>query len=535
MRKTRSGWFAFIALVWFATPALGQAPSQGMARLGTVEFKVECSPAAQSQFNTAMALYHSYAWPQSVAAFKAVAVTDPSCGMAHWGHAASLLGNPFVWPTGLTSQLLDDVIALLDAAKSAGLKSQREHDYVAAVGIFVRDHAAKPHAQRMQAYDDAMARLMARYPEDTEAKVLSAVITSANFVPADKTYTNQMRAAAILEPLFAAKPNHPGVAHYLIHSYDYPPIAHMGLGAAQAYAGIAPDAAHALHMPSHIFTRVGYWKESVAANQESSRVAGGATFDGHHASDYMVYAHLQLAQDRAARKAMASSLGLKAIDNFAAAYAYAAMPARLALEYGDWAAAAVLPLSPGADVYPWTKYPHAEAVNAFARGVGAARAGNAAGASEQKIRLAALRDAAASMGLSFWVEQIDIQRAVVDGLGLCAEGRRAECIDALKAAAVREDAIEKHVVTPGPVVPARELLAEMLLAQDKNADALREYEAVMKKEPNRYRAIAGAMAAAGKAGDPTKARALAAELQKLGGDADTQRATLVEAKRIAGK
>ncbi len=535
MRKILPGWFALIALIWFSAPALGQIHSHGIARLGTVEFKVECSPAAQSQFNTAMALYHSFAWPQSVAAFKAVAAADPSCGMAHWGQAVSLLGNQFVWPTGLSPELLDNVIALLDAAKFAGLKTQRENDYVAAVGIFVRDHAARSHVQRMQAYDEAMAQLMARYPEDVEAKVLSAVITSANFVPTDKTYKNQMRAAAILEPLFAAKPNHPGIAHYLIHSYDYPPIAHMGLSAAKAYAVIAPDAAHALHMPSHVFTRVGYWREPIAANQESSRVAGEATFDGHHAIDYMVYAHLQLAQDRAAQKALARSLGMKAIDNFAAAYAYAAMPARLALESGDWATATALPLSPGADVYPWKKYPHAEAVNAFARGVGAARSGNAAGAIEQKIRLVALRNSAANMGLPYWVEQIDIQRAIVDGLGLCAEGRKAECLDALKASAAREDATEKHVVSPGPIVPARELLAEMLLAQDKSADALHEYEAVMKKEPNRYRAIAGAMVAAERAGEHTKARVLAVELQKLGGEADAHRASLIEAKRIAAK
>jgi hypothetical protein len=248
----------------------------------------------------------------------------------------------------------------------------------------------------------------------------------------------------------------------------------------------------------------------------------------------MVYAHLQLAQDVAAQTAMRQSLGMKPIDGFGAAFAYAAMPARIALERGDWAAAAALPLTPAADAYPWKKYPQAEAVNAFARGIGAARTGNAAAAREQQTRLVALREAAKEAKLTYWVEQIDIQAALLGALALCAEGKPAECIDGLRAAATREDATEKHVVTPGPLVPARELLAEMLLAQKKLADALREYEAVMAKEPNRYRTLAGAMAAAQGAGDQAKARAIAAELRKLGSDADSQRDSLQQAKQLAG-
>lgn len=534
MSSNRLAWVTASVLSLAAPAALAQSHDHGVARLGMVKFDVSCVPAAQAQFHTAMALYHSFAWPQALAAFKAIAVADPACGMASWGRAVSLLGNPFVWPTGLTPQLLDDVVAALDAAKAAGLKNQREQDYVEAVGAFVRDHASRPYPQRIQAYDDAMAQLIVRYPDDMEAQVLSALITSANFNPTDKSYSNQLKAAAILEPLFKVHPDHPGAAHYLIHSYDYPPIAEKGLTAAHAYATIAPDAAHALHMPSHIFTRVGMWKESVASNLESARVAGDATFDGHHAADYMVYAHLQQAQDKAASKAMQSSLALKPVDNFAAAYAYAAMPARLALESGDWPAAVGLALTPAADAYPWKKYPHAEAVNAFARGVGAARAGNTAAAREQQARLTGLRDAARELKLAYWVEQIDIQAALVGALALCAEAKPGDCIDGLRAAAAREDATEKHVVTPGPLVPARELLAEMLLAQGKPGDALVEYEAVMRKEPNRYRATAGAMAAARGAGDQTRARALAAELVRLGDEADTQRASLQQARQLAG-
>ena len=247
---------------------------------------------------------------------------------------------------GLTPERLNEVTAALDAARAAGLRTDRERDYVEAVRAFLRDHASTPHAQRLQAFDTAMAQVAARYPDDIEAAILSALITSANFDPADKTYANQLKAAGILEPLYKNIPNHPGIAHYLIHSYDYPAIASKGLDAAKAYARIAPDAAHALHMPSHIFTRVGYWKESIAANRESARVAGDATFDGHHASDYLVYAHLQLAQDEAARQAMQQSYRMKPVDNFGASFAYAAMPARFALERGDWAAAANLALTP---------------------------------------------------------------------------------------------------------------------------------------------------------------------------------------------
>jgi hypothetical protein len=405
MRLTRLSWLV-AGLTCLTTTTLAQSHHHGMARLGTVEFKVDCSAPAQAQFNTAMALYHSFAWPQATAAFKSIAAADPSCGMAHWGLAMTLLANPFVWPDGLNAARLNETAAALEAAAAAGLKTERERDYVGAFGAYVRDHAAKTHAERLRALDAAMEQVAKRYPDDREAQILSALFTSANFDPTDKAYTNQLKAARVLEPLFKAYPNHPGIAHYLIHSYDYPPIADQGLGAAKAYAEIAPDAPHALHMPSHIFTRVGYWQESIAANRESARIGGDATFDAHHASDYMVYAHLQLAQDAAAAKAMQQSLAMKPIDNRAAAFAYAAMPARIVLERGDWTAAAALSLD-RAEGYPWQKYPHAEANNAFTRGVGAARAGNAPAAREQRTRLIALRDAAKGLKLDYWVEQID--------------------------------------------------------------------------------------------------------------------------------
>jgi hypothetical protein len=286
-------------------------------------------------------------------------------------------------------------------------------------------------------------------------------------------------------------------------------------------------------MPSHIFTRLGYWRESIEANRASSRVAGDATFDAHHAHDYMVYAHLQLAQDRAAREALELSRGMKLVDNVAAAYAYAAMPARLALERNDWKEAMDLPLTPGADTYPWKKYPQSEAVNAFARAIGASLAGNAAAAKEQQARLLALRDAAKEANLGYWVEQIDIQADIAGSLALCAEGTSEACIEGMRRAAAREDATEKHVVTPGPIIPAREMLADLLLASGKAGDALREYEAALNKEPNRYRAVLGAARAASRTGNESRARELFKQLAELGQDADSGRDGLEEARRAA--
>ncbi len=505
-----------------------------LARLGKVEFEVECSAAAQEKFNHAMALYHSFVWPAAAEAFEAVAAADPDCGMAHWGRAMTMLDNPFVWPANLPPQKLDDVTALLESARTSGLETEREMEYVDALSELVKDHAKVDHRTRMGAYTEAMAALAARYPDDMEASILSALATSANFNPADKTYANQLEAASILEPLFAAHPDHPGLAHYLIHSYDYPPIAEQGLEAAKSYARIAPDAPHALHMPAHIFTRVGHWHDSVAANRASAQAAGDETYAAHHANDYMVYAHLQLAQDQAAQQVLAQSQAMKAIDHFAAAYAYAAMPARLALERDDWKAAADLTLVPAADTYPWEKYPHAEAINAFARGVGAARSGNTAAAMAQHARLLALRDRANEAKLAYWVEQISIQADVVRGLNLCTEGKPQECLDVLQEAATREDASEKHVVTPGPILPAREVFADMLLASERAGDALNEYEAVLRKEPHRYRALAGAMMAAQQAGDTEKAGSLAAEVLSQGTDADSEPETLKVARQLAG-
>jgi len=365
--------------------------------------------------------------------------------------------------------------------------------------------------------------------------VLYGLITSVNFDPSDKKYTNQLKAAKLLEPIFTALPEHPGVAHYLIHSYDYPPIAKDGLSAARRYSKIAPDASHALHMPSHIFTRVGDWGASVEANRVSADSAKGSIPNRVHAYDYMVYAHLQQGQEKAAAEVIARMKEvLLTSDHLATAYGFAAMPARYALERGAWKEAASLPLYPAATAYAWNKNPQAEAVNAYARGIGAALSDDAAAANTEVERLQKLRDAAAAAKFTYWIEQLDIQAEVVKGLAAIASGKHAEGIATLRKAADREDATEKHAVTPGPIAPARELLAYTLLNAGGAGDALVEFEKVMKIEPNRYRTIAGAAQAARNANDMAKARMYSKQLIEIAAKADSPRTELAEAKRTLG-
>jgi hypothetical protein len=506
-----------------------------LERLGKVEFRVDCNAAAQQEFNRAMALYHSFAWTPAIQSFTRVAQADPSCGMADWGRAMANLDNPFAWPANLTSAKLDAAAAALDDARAAGLKTQRERDYVEAVSLLLRDRERLDYPTRMNAYVEGMAKLAASYSDDTEASIVSALFLSANFDPKDKTYANQLKAAKILEPLFQAQPDHPGAAHYLIHSYDYPPIAKHGVEAARAYAKIAPDAPHALHMPAHIFTRLGYWRDSIESNRASANAASEAEFDGHHAADYMVYAHLQLAQDQEARKALEQSRARRPVEHWAAAFAYAAMPARLALETGAWKEAATLSLQPSPEAYNWKKFPQAESINAFARGVGAALSDDAAAAEAEVKRLQTLRDAAAANRLGYWAEQIDIQGEIVRGLAIRAMGKLEESLADLEKAANREDATEKHAVTPGPLLPAREILADVLLAAGRHGEALLAYERVLAKEPNRYRATLGAARASQAMGDAAKARTYYSQIVDLGNDADSARDGLEEARQIVGK
>jgi len=381
-----------------------------------------------------------------------------------------------------------------------------------------------------------MEQLAQRHPDDHEAAIFHALALNMTIVPTDKTYANQLKAAAILEPVFARQPQHPGVAHYLIHTYDFPPIADKGVGAARRYAAIAPASPHARHMPSHIFTRVGSWQESVDSNRSSAAVADQA--GRLHAQDYMVYGHLQLGQDADARKVLEEVRAIPSITMehplvFASGYAISAIPARYALERGQWAEAAALTLP--ASEFQWSRFPQTEALVVFARGLGAARTANVAGARQDTERLGALHATLTQMKQGYWAEQVDIQRQILQAWIARAEGRVDDSLRLMRAAADAEDATEKHIVSPGPLVPARELLGEMLLEANRPAEALAAFEASQRKEPNRLRGFLGAARAAKAAGDTARARTNYDQLVKLTARGDGERPEIREAKTFLGR
>ncbi len=522
--------FAFAALTGLLCASSVAAQERtGAERLGKVQFPVSCSPAAQQEFERAVALLHSFWFDAAGKGFVAVVQADPACAMGHWGEAMTHLFSPNPFVGVPTPKGLQAGCPVVDRAKAAGAKTPREKDYIGAVESLCKDRDKADQRARVVAYEQAMAALAARYPEDREAAVFYALALNVTASPADKTYANQLKAASILEKVFAEQPNHPGVAHYLIHSYDYPPIASRGLSAARRYAGIAPSAPHALHMPSHIFTREGFWVESIESNQTSAAAAKDH-FNKLHAMDYLAYAYLQMAQDVAAKRVLDEmhALGKPNVEHFVTGYALAAIPSRYALERRRWAEAASLTLSPSD--FPWSRYAQSEAVLVFARGLGAARSGNVAVARQSADRLQVLRETLTAAKLGYWAEQADIQRRTVAAWLARAAGKAQEALPLLRAAADAEDATEKHPVTPGPLVPGRELLGEMLLEAGQHREALKEFEASMRIEPNRFRGLYGAARAAELSGDREKARTYYQKMLALSAKADTERPERVEAK-----
>jgi hypothetical protein len=423
-------------------------------------------------------------------------------------------------------------LAAIQKAKAVGAKTDRERDYIEALRVFYTDYDKIPHASRVQAYLKAMEKLAQKYPNDDEAQILYAITLNVAASPNDKTYANQLKGAAILEPIFQRKPRHPGVAHYLIHLYDTPALAERGLDAAKRYAAIAPAAPHAQHMPSHIFTRVGAWEDSISSNAASAQAAkADKDFDGQlHAMDYMVYAHLQLGQDEKARAVVSEMLaGTGANPNvFVGAYALAASPARYAMERGDWRGAAELQVRP-------SKFAYVDAMTHFARAVGAARSGDVSAAKAEAAKVAELREKLREEKNAYWTEQVDIQAQVANAWILYAEGKHDEGLKAMSAAADAEDQTEKHPVTPGVPTPARELYGAMLLDRGIAGEALAAYEATLRKEPNRFNAMAGAAKAAERLGDAAKAKDYAQRLLAMARDADAVRPDLAQARAQLAK
>lgn len=511
-------------------------------QFGEVSFPVSCNAAAQKEFNRAMALFHSFWFDPAKRSFAKVLEHDSMCGMAHWGIAIMSMGNPFTWPANSNAAKAGAPAAA--EAQRVGAKSERERDYIAALSAFFKDWKTTEFRPRALAFEKAMEGVAAKYPKDDEAQMLYALVLNITALPTDKTFANQSKAAAILEPLFKKYPNHPAAAHYLIHNYDYAELAEKGLPAARVYAGIAPSVPHALHMPSHIFSRVGLWQEMVDGNRAAYRAAkaelkdttlGIGTYDALHAMDYMVFGHLQQAQDKAAKQ-LVDEVGATRkvnVENLAAAYAFAAMPARYALERGDWAQAAKLSLSPS-DL-AWNKFPQAEAILVFSRGLGAARSGDLAAARKDAERLQMLKDAMTAAQNTYWAGQTDFQIKTINAWITLAEKRNDEAVQLMRAAAEAEEASDKHPITPGNVVPSRELLGEMLMATNQPAQALIEFERSLKRDSNRFRGIYGAARAA-EASDNRKAAAdYYRKLQALTAGRDSERPELTQAKAFLAR
>jgi hypothetical protein len=487
-------------------------------RLGKVHFPTSCNAAVQGDFDRSVALLHSFWFSAAIASFQDVAEKDAGCAMAHWGIAMSWWGNPF---GGYRSpHALENGKAAVDKAIAAHAATERERDYIAAVALLFKDSDRTEQRTRTLAYEKAMEKIAAKYSDDPEARIFYALSLDQTNLPTDKTYANLLKAAAILEKEFVTQPDHPGIAHYIIHSYDVPSLAPKALDAAARYAKIAPDAPHALHMPSHTFTRVGLWQKSIETNIASAAAArkDNAPSEELHALDYQSYAYLQMAQDQAANRVLQQipAIGARIHANAAGAaapapagwYALAAIPARYALERNAWGEAAKL--SPQPSEFPWV-----EAITYFARALGAARSGDTAAAANDVNRLQRLAATLKESGDMYWGGQVEIQAKGASAWTAFAEGRKEEALAAMREAVALEDRTEKSAISPGPIKPARELLGEMLLEMGRPAEALAEFEATMQKEPNRFRGVYGAAVAAERSADPEKAKAYYTQLLKI--------------------
>ena len=526
-----------------AVPGLARAQTEDHSQhtgaassgVGTVSFETSCAPAVKDAFNHAVAELHSFWFPEARAGFEGVLKTDPACAMAYWGIALTQWGNPFAGlraPAAIAAGK-----AAIDKGQATGSPTPREKGFINAVaGLF---SSADPGTQRARvlAYEKATEAVAAQNPGDIEARIFWALAITQTALPTDKSFAQNLRSAEILEPLYKKMPNHPGLAHYIIHTYDVPALADKALPAARAYAEIAPAVPHALHMPSHTFTRVGLWKESVATNIKSAAEAEktNGTGEALHAMDYETYAYLQMAQDTQAKGVLEHAVRANAAaptspgpaGGGANTFALAAIPARYAMERLQWAEAMALTPRPAPNT------PYTEAMTRFARAVGAARAGKPAEAAADIARLREIHDREIEMKDAYWAEQVDIQRRVAEAWMAFAGGQKDEGIKLLGAAADAEDLTDKSAVTPGPLAPARELYGFMLLEAGRAKEALVAFEAVAKKEPNRFLALYGAGKAAEASKQPVKAKGYYRQIVKICADAAPDRPELVYARKMA--
>jgi tetratricopeptide (TPR) repeat protein len=504
-------------------------------KLGRVLFKTSCSPEAQKQFERALAMQHSFFFPETIKAFSAIPETDPSCAIAYWGLAISQRPNPLVGP--FDAATLKRGLDAIEKGEAIGAKTQRERDWLAALKEFFKDYDRVDQDTRSKNYEKAMEALVRKYPGDVEAKIFYALALNETFD--HKTMDNLVKAIAILEPLDKKYPDHPGITHYLIHSYDFPAIAHRGVAAANKYARIAPSAPHAQHMPSHIYSMVGMWDASIASNLKAVAVAreyvaknniDGTLAGVPHAYDFMAYAYLQLGQDAKVKPLIDDSATMtKIVGPRIVAMARSAVPARYMLERQDWQGAAQLqPVSGGT--------PAGDAITYFARALGAARTGDLAAAQGDLDKIKAQRIALQEAKQPYWAEQVEIQ--ILAAQAWIAQGRndRPEALKFMRAAADLEDGSEKHVAMENRLYPMRELLGDMLMAQDQPKAALKEYEMALKNAPMRLRGFYGAAKAAEAVGDTKAAASYFDKLARLTRNADSERPEIQEVrKRVASK
>jgi tetratricopeptide (TPR) repeat protein len=524
MRTTSLALTIGLATLGLSPPAAVRAQDSADAQLGHVHFDTSCNETAQRRFDRAMRYQHSFWYRASYEIFEDVLKADPECGIAYWGMALSLWDNPHNPPPAPN---LPRALDAIQKGKAVGAKTQRERDFIDALAVVYTDYDKVPYRTRLGSYLQAMQALAARYPDDDEAQIAYAITLNVSASPTDKTYAQQIKGAAILEPIWKRQPQHPGIAHYLIHLYDYPGLAEKGLAAARRYASIAPAAPHAQHMPSHIFTRVGAWRDSIASNIASanaSKAEKGST-EKFHAWDYMTYAYLQVAQDQKARGVIDEGQVADgaAPSAFAVHYSLAASPARYMVERGDWAGAAQL--APRAN-----NFPQAMALTHFARALGAARAGKPDDATADIAKLADLRDKLTEAKDAYWAGQVDIQWQMASAWLLHAQGNHDEALKQMSAAADAEDKTNLHPVMPGYLVPARELYGDMLLDRGMAKEALAAYAAADAKQPWRYRTLAGAAHAAETLGDKASAKSYYEKLITLTADSNAERPELAAAR-----
>jgi tetratricopeptide (TPR) repeat protein len=515
-----------------ATVVSAFAATTWAQELGRVHFQTSCTPEAQEKFDRGLAMVHSFVYPDSVTAFTETAAADPQCAIAYWGIAISHRPNPLILP--LASAVLKNGFEAVEKGKAIGAKTERERDWLEAIELYYKDYDKVDQTTRGLAYEKAMERLTQKYPNDPEAAAFYALALNETALHSDKTYANQLKAGAILEKVLAAQPDHPGALHYLIHSYDYTPLARRALAAANKYAEIAPAAQHAQHMPAHTYSMLGLWTQSVESNTKSREVAQeqaarlwpGATHPSvpHHL-DFTEYALLQMGQEQRAKQVRDDSNAIKKLGfEFLGSYTgLAAVPARFALERQAWKEAAAL--EPRG-----SQFPQAEAITHFARAMGSARSGDLTGADQELDKLKDLRAALEKANQTYWADQVEIQMLAASSWIAQAKGQKEEALKFMRAAADLEDNSEKHIAMENRLYPMREWLGDLLLEQQQPAQALTEYEASLQSTPNRLRGLYGAAKAADGAGQQEKASTYFHKLAELTKDADTDRVEIREAK-----